>query len=120
MGVTVCSRCSRGQHDLCTAEDACGCQTCNPPVVVWEEPPPKKRPGVSPITDEQIEELRSHPKRWARIRTYETKTGAGSVVGNYKRGTSSLPAGLELEGRRTDDGRSVLYGRWVGIDEAAA
>lgn len=114
----TCSHCLRNQHALCTAGEACECETCNPSPVTWEDPPPVRR-GRPILTDEQIAALKEHPKRWAKIRAYDHPNSANGAKTNYRAGKTTVEPGFEFESRKNGKG-SVLYARWVGTDDEAA
>lgn len=118
----VCSHCLRLQHDHCTVGEACGCEVCNPPLVVWEDPPPRAGSGaVSPVPPAALEELRAHPKRWARVKEYPSSSGANTYAANVTKGkVRALPPDeWEAVARREGKG-SILYLRFKGepIDAA--
>lgn len=112
----TCSHCLRGQHAGCTVPGTCGCETCNPPVVVWEDPP-AARTGTNKrfLTADQEAQLRAHPKRWARIRTYDKPATATALAYSVKKGKSALdPAEWEATSRRLPEGGSALWLRYLG------
>lgn len=116
----ICSHCLRGQHAACTVPDGCGCETCNPPAVVWQDPPPS-RTGTHKrvLSAEQEAALRANPKRWALIKEYDKPGGAASTAYSIKKSKSALATGeWEATARRNDRG-SQLYMRYVGPDGKA-
>lgn len=116
----TCSPCLRGQHVNCTTPDACKCVECYPPPApkfVWEEPPEgrgKYQRGPL-VEDDVLAELRSHPKRWARVKSYASKSGASAVASKVRKGlVTELPA-TEWESTARVQGKgSALYLRYVG------
>lgn len=119
----VCKPCERGRHEDCTLHDKCGCEECNPPVVVWKDPPTPARggPRIAYITAEQVAELRAHPKRWALLGAFEKKTRAASGVKAITQGRGgAVIADLddwEFAARITGPSSSELYAKYNGRPE---
>lgn len=116
----ICSHCLRGQHDECTVPDKCGCPTCNPPGVLWEDPPPRSQRGRRRQIPEHIESaLRANAGRWARVREYPGATSANTAANALRKGRweqwGIKSVDWEAQPCRTDKG-SVLYLRYVGKD----
>jgi hypothetical protein len=83
--------------------------------LVWQDPPtPGDRPARAFV--EEAAELRSHPKRWALIKTFNTRQGATVFKSAAIRGkkASFRPAG-DWEFRVTG---VDLYARFIGEDES--
>ena len=81
--------------------------------IVWEDPPSKNgknRDRVLAVL-ERLEELRPHPRRWARLYTWRSKSAASTV----KNGLNKEPAaaGFEFTARCLPDGTSAIYGRYI-------
>lgn len=118
----TCSRCLRSQHAECTAGEACACPTCNPPVVVWEDPPQWQQHGghrARVLTVAQIEQLKAHPGRWARIKDYAKCNSAHSQASSLTKKQRTLADGtlsteFEFVGRSTGAGTAALYARYIG------
>jgi hypothetical protein len=121
---SICSHCLRGQHTACTIPDTCGCETCNPPVVLWEDPPADGR-GKSNLsrrllTPEQEAEMRANPKRWALIKQFSSKSGARACVTKIRQGKSPGLDQSEWEAvSRIVDSGSRVYLRYVGPGDSA-
>lgn len=85
--------------------------------VVWEEPGPELR--AMTIWATALAALLEHPNRWARVRTYGDKSTAWKAVNQFQTGRMRLPEGTaqkdwELVPRRSDNGGSHVYARYVG------
>lgn len=140
----VCSSCRTGRHDRCPAPTACKCTNCpgtdttgeterlrkrigtapvvdSPApakggVVVWEDPPMDRAGPRARVFSQEVEdELRKHPGKWARVKTFEKPSSATSAAARYRKGESPhLKKGdWELVARRVDGG-SALWARYVG------
>lgn len=128
----VCSPCLRGAHARCIAS-SCECLTCYPPdgaepaspaapetasVVVWEDPP-RSRFGRARLEEEigeaVLEQLRAHPGKWAKVRTWAVKSSASTAASRIRKGEApGLPA-VEWEAvGRSVPGGSALYLRYRG------
>ena len=90
------------------------------PEVIWEDPPPIKAgrpPSVgndSRTWYERCAPLVAHPKRWARIRTYNLPGKHTSASNNLNNGLLKLPKGRWEFAARTVDGSYHVYGRYLG------
>jgi hypothetical protein len=86
--------------------------------LAWEDPPGQKA-GGSDKYSELAEQLRAHPKRWARVLTSEGSDRAHQFAGNIRKGRVSAfrQGNWEAVGRKLDDGRYATYARFVGDDE---
>lgn len=137
----TCSRCSRGQHELCTLA-MCAHYLCttdedelspvDPPVpaapaparvllLVWEDPPPKRGSGgtkkIRPSAG-QAALLREHPGRFARIDTFAGRGSAQSNASKLNRGSLATPPGRwEFQGGSLPQGGSGLWCRFLGEAE---
>lgn len=125
------SPCLGGRHSRCQVPDSCDCQCHDPDApkrassapktpkqrpdieLSWEEPPGVKRTTV-PLEERLmplIVELRRHPKRWARLVVYHSKTGAGGGRGKLRK----VFPDIEFTARALDDnGNTAIYGRFMG------
>lgn len=75
----------------------------------WEDPPNSW--GRRPIDWAKIlEPLRTNPNRWARVATYESRSGVGTAA---KRARELVGADFEIV-TRTVDGGSAMFARFVG------
>ncbi len=118
----ICSHCLRGQHAHCTVPDTCGCETCNPPAVVWEDPPTAIGRQQGSSKSFPVAELKANPKRWAKVETHTSKSAASSTRSRFKKGSYGEVAPPHFEARacRLADGKgSALYMRYVGPDGKA-
>jgi hypothetical protein len=78
--------------------------------LVWEDPPPARRGGVLPAILALIPELRANPEQWARLRTWQSPSGANSVMSKLRKDASCADCEFAA---RSSTGSSALYGRYV-------
>ncbi len=84
--------------------------------LTWEEPPSGRSGRLKgPVTEEQRNLLRAHPKRWAKVRDYPGKQTASTTAHRARKGRwpELAPEEWEFTGRRTPNG-SALYARYIG------
>jgi hypothetical protein len=82
--------------------------------LVWEDPPPTGRPGKTAAQfGELLLELKKKPNTWAKIAVWAGESGAYS---GKKRLTANppVPGTFEYAVRKTPEGGSMLYARYVG------
>ncbi len=80
--------------------------------IIWEDPPPPRGgPRRHLIAPELLDALRADPGRWARVKTYGTKTSAQTARAKIAKG--ALGPGWEVVARQIPGG-SALWLRWVG------
>jgi hypothetical protein len=77
--------------------------------IVWEDPPPSKKPNVNWRTRSEI--LKKKPGKWAKLKTYSLQGTAGNAAHALNSGfNNSIPKGdFEFVSR----GKAV-YGRYIG------
>jgi hypothetical protein len=90
-------------------------------VLSWEEPPlshvgGKGRPAWYAG---HLGELRTNPRRWAKVLICPSKSAAAGRANTYRSGLKrkTAPRGYEFVSRGLPDGRGAVYGRYVGKDE---
>lgn len=86
--------------------------------LVWEDPPPDsrgRRPGWADEDDHDAfaAALRARPMRWARLPLTSAGTGTAACI-VMARLVAYRPARSFEAVRRTVDGRSYVYARYVG------
>jgi hypothetical protein len=86
--------------------------------IVWEDPPPAVGRGVKPQWPERLRPLADHPKRWAKVHHFKSKSGASTIARKVNQGRYPLVLGKwEATARPTEDGGSDLYVRYMGEDD---
>ena len=67
------------------------------------------------LDEDLLAELRGHPKRWARVKTFASKTSANGRALKIRKGDDPHlpPSEWEAVGRKVGTG-SALYLRYVG------
>lgn len=83
--------------------------------VTWEDPPPAKTGrNANTIDADVLAALKANPGRWAKVRTWPTKSSAHSAATRITKKKVHGP-GWECASRLLPAGAgSVLYMRWVG------
>ena len=78
--------------------------------VEWAVPPPRRPRGRPPVADSAIPTLQQRPGKWAVVQSYS---------GRKMRPSTWRRPGVEVAPRYlSDEDRTVIYARWVGIDDA--
>lgn len=85
---------------------------------VWQDPPAKRPFGRPKVWPDRLAPLKTQPGRWALL---ATKTHAGTAASTVKllrnRGLAfpegMSPDNFEFVGRRLDDGRYGVFGRFI-------
>lgn len=82
--------------------------------LTWENPPASKGPGKK--TCPEADALRANPNQWAKVYEKDSQSRAGAVATTIKKGTRAGfgPKGTFEATTRTQDGKGVVYARFVG------
>lgn len=91
------------------------------PVIVWEEPAPIKvgRHAAPIVSDVVLAELRAQHGRWAKVKLYQSKSGATSAANSINGKKKRLGPGWEAASRTTGTG-SALYLRAAATPKETA
>lgn len=85
--------------------------------VIWEDPRPPRNGRGGPSWWELLEPVMERPGEWARVREM-LKSSAEATVQHLKRRVRDYPPGRwEFRSRRTGQGMSAIYARYLGPED---
>ena len=89
--------------------------------IEFRDPPPPRVGGRPRVWEPLLAPLTEHPGRWAVVRTYEADYLAATDAARLRSGRVPLPPGRwEFTSRRTSDGGSELFARFLGVIKSVA